>query len=146
MKALFCNYYFGFLFFFCFWQMILNYSFMLTLLNAPFVIIFSIFLQDNMITRLFKYTNKNPWLWAVYVVVIGLPVVLFISFCCTTSRSPVVVAAQKVLLLLFIYYLLPFHLIYLICKYFNLVYIVTAFTLNKNLCAVAVAKFSFTSF
>ncbi|GIY78081.1 hypothetical protein CDAR_282891 [Caerostris darwini] len=50
---------------------------------------------DNMITRLFKYTNKNPWLWAVYLVVIGLPVVLFISFCCTTTRSPAVVAAQR---------------------------------------------------
>ncbi|XP_055939197.1 calnexin-like [Argiope bruennichi] len=50
---------------------------------------------DNMITRLFKYTNKNPWLWAVYLVVIGLPVVLFISFCCTSSRSPAVVAAQR---------------------------------------------------
>ncbi|CAL1280656.1 unnamed protein product [Larinioides sclopetarius] len=50
---------------------------------------------DNMITRLFKYTNKNPWLWAVYLVVIGLPVVLFISFCCTSTRSPAVVAAQR---------------------------------------------------
>ncbi|XP_035209829.1 calnexin-like, partial [Stegodyphus dumicola] len=50
---------------------------------------------DNMITRLFKYTNKNPWLWAVYLVVIGLPVVLFISFCCTSTRSPAVIAAQR---------------------------------------------------
>lgn len=50
---------------------------------------------DNMITRLFKYTNKNPWLWAVYIVVIGLPVVLFISFCCTSSKSPAVIAAQR---------------------------------------------------
>lgn len=88
-----------------------------------------------MITRLFKYTNKNPWLWAVYVVVIGLPVVLFISFCCTTSRSPVVIAAQKVLLLFFFLFILCFflYLIFLICKYFNVVHIITAFTLNKKL-------------
>ncbi|XP_054717825.1 calnexin-like [Uloborus diversus] len=50
---------------------------------------------DNMITRLFKYTNKNPWLWAVYLVVIGLPIVLFISFCCTSPRSPATIAAQR---------------------------------------------------
>ena len=34
-----------------------------------------------------NYTNKNPWLWGVYVVVIGLPLVLIISCCC--SNSPV---------------------------------------------------------
>uniref|UniRef100_A0A4Q8K1V8 U85-Liphistoxin-Lth1a_1 n=1 Tax=Liphistius thaleban TaxID=1905330 RepID=A0A4Q8K1V8_9ARAC len=51
---------------------------------------------DNMLVRLFKYTNKHPWLWAVYVVVIGLPVVLFISFCCTTSsNTPAIIAAAK---------------------------------------------------
>ncbi|XP_023238032.1 calnexin-like, partial [Centruroides sculpturatus] len=42
---------------------------------------------DGVFLRLVKYTNKHPWLWAVYVIVIGLPIVLFISFCCTSSTS-----------------------------------------------------------
>uniref|UniRef100_A0A1W7RAW3 Calnexin n=1 Tax=Hadrurus spadix TaxID=141984 RepID=A0A1W7RAW3_9SCOR len=42
---------------------------------------------DGVFLRLVKYTNKHPWLWAVYVIVIGLPIVLFISFCCTTSTK-----------------------------------------------------------
>ncbi|XP_076319560.1 calnexin-like isoform X1 [Tachypleus tridentatus] len=42
---------------------------------------------DNVLVRLVKYTNKHPWLWAVYILVIGLPVVLFISFCCTTTPT-----------------------------------------------------------
>ena len=28
------------------------------------------------------YSNKNPWLYAVYVVLVGLPAVLIITFCC----------------------------------------------------------------
>ena len=39
---------------------------------------------DSMIVRLIKYTNKRPWLWAVYILVIALPVVLFIAFCCVS--------------------------------------------------------------
>lgn len=50
---------------------------------------------DNMLMRLFKYTNKHPWLWAVYVVVIGLPVVLFIGFCCTTDPRASAAAAKE---------------------------------------------------
>lgn len=42
---------------------------------------------DGVFLRLVKYTNKHPWLWAVYVIVIGLPIVLFISFCCTTTSK-----------------------------------------------------------
>lgn len=33
-----------------------------------------------------NYTNKNPWMWGVYVVAIGLPVVLIFSFCCGSSQ------------------------------------------------------------
>merc|ERR1719381_114867 len=41
--------------------------------------------QNNagMIKRIINYSNKNPWLYAVYVVVIGLPLVLIITFCCS---------------------------------------------------------------
>ncbi len=39
---------------------------------------------DNIIVKAMKYTNKYPWLWAVYVLAVGLPVVLFIAFCCVS--------------------------------------------------------------
>ncbi|XP_054154677.1 calnexin-like [Oppia nitens] len=39
---------------------------------------------DNLIVKAVKYTNKYPWLWAVYIVAIGIPVVLFIAFCCVS--------------------------------------------------------------
>ena len=32
-----------------------------------------------------NYTNKNPWLWAVYVIVVGLPLVLIFTFCCNSQ-------------------------------------------------------------
>ena len=37
---------------------------------------------DPLFIRLIKYTNKKPWLWAVYVLAISIPVVLFIAYCC----------------------------------------------------------------
>ena len=37
----------------------------------------------NIFTRIINYSNRNPWLYAVYVVVIGLPLVLIITFCCS---------------------------------------------------------------
>merc|ERR1712029_382512 len=45
--------------------------------------------QNNagMVKRIINYSNKNPWLYAVYVVVIGLPLVLIITFCCSSSSS-----------------------------------------------------------
>ncbi len=39
---------------------------------------------DNIVVKAVKYTNKYPWLWAVYVLAIGIPVVLFIAFCCVS--------------------------------------------------------------
>lgn len=33
--------------------------------------------------RILLYSNRNPWLYAVYVVVIGLPLVLIFTFCCS---------------------------------------------------------------
>ena len=33
------------------------------------------------------YSNKNPWLYAVYVVLVGLPLVLIITFCCSGSSD-----------------------------------------------------------
>ena len=37
--------------------------------------------------RILNYSNRNPWLYAVYVVVIGLPLVLIITFCCSSSST-----------------------------------------------------------
>merc|ERR1719189_2556681 len=44
--------------------------------------------EGGMFSRILDYSNKNPWLYAVYVVVIGLPLVLIITFCCSGSKSP----------------------------------------------------------
>lgn len=37
----------------------------------------------NIFQRILSYSNKNPWLYAVYVVLVGLPTVLIITFCCS---------------------------------------------------------------
>jgi calnexin len=37
----------------------------------------------NIFQRILAYSNKNPWLYAVYVVLVGLPTVLIITFCCS---------------------------------------------------------------
>ena len=39
-----------------------------------------------MIKRILNYSNRNPWLYAVYVVVVGLPLVLIVTFCCSGSK------------------------------------------------------------
>ena len=38
-----------------------------------------------MFRRILDYSNKNPWLYAVYVVLVGLPTVLIVTFCCSGS-------------------------------------------------------------
>merc|ERR1719461_2415713 len=42
-------------------------------------------MNGNMFRRILDYSNKNPWLYAVYVVLVGLPTVLIITFCCSGS-------------------------------------------------------------
>lgn len=39
---------------------------------------------DNFLIKAMKHANKNPWMWAVYLFAIGIPVVLFIAFCCVS--------------------------------------------------------------
>lgn len=48
--------------------------------------------MDNFIVKALKYANKNPWMWAVYVFAIGIPLMLFIAFCCL---SPVKKSSDK---------------------------------------------------
>merc|ERR1712203_1171652 len=43
--------------------------------------------NGNMFRRILDYSNKNPWLYAVYVVLVGLPLVLIITFCCSGSSE-----------------------------------------------------------
>ncbi|GAB6033237.1 Signal peptide, CUB and EGF-like domain-containing protein 2 [Chamberlinius hualienensis] len=40
---------------------------------------------EGLFNRIIKYTNANPWLWAVYVVLVALPAVLIIVFCCSSD-------------------------------------------------------------
>lgn len=42
---------------------------------------------DSWFTSMIKITNKRPWLWAVYLVSIAVPLVLFIGYCCVTPGS-----------------------------------------------------------
>lgn len=42
-------------------------------------------INGNIFSRTLAYSNKNPWLYAVYVVLVGLPTVLIITFCCSGS-------------------------------------------------------------
>ncbi|XP_075235063.1 calnexin 99A [Lycorma delicatula] len=42
---------------------------------------------DSLLTALLKYTNEHPWLWAIYIVVIALPIVLVLAFCCGSSKE-----------------------------------------------------------
>ncbi|KFB48341.1 AGAP005032-PB-like protein [Anopheles sinensis] len=37
---------------------------------------------ETVVSRVLKYCNNNPWMWAVLVVVVGLPVALLIYFLC----------------------------------------------------------------
>merc|ERR1719222_1604432 len=43
--------------------------------------------SGGMFRRIMDYSNKNPWLYAVYVVLVGLPAVLIITFCCSGSSD-----------------------------------------------------------
>jgi len=43
--------------------------------------------SGGMFRRILDYSNKNPWLYAVYVVLVGLPLVLIITFCCSGEKE-----------------------------------------------------------
>jgi len=51
--------------------------------------------QDGLFNRILKYTNSNPWLWAVYVVVVALPIVLIVVFCCSSEDKSAKVEVGK---------------------------------------------------
>ncbi|OXA53227.1 calnexin [Folsomia candida] len=43
--------------------------------------------NEGVFRRTLNYTNAHPWLWAVYVLVIALPIVLIFTFCCGSSQD-----------------------------------------------------------
>lgn len=43
--------------------------------------------SDNFFVRMIKNTNKKPWLWAVYLLIIAVPVIAFIAYCCVEPVS-----------------------------------------------------------
>ncbi|XP_071442209.1 calnexin-like isoform X2 [Hetaerina americana] len=42
---------------------------------------------EGLIMRIISYTNAHPWLWALYLVVVALPLVLLLVFCCSSSQE-----------------------------------------------------------
>lgn len=51
----------------------------------------------GMFRRILNYSNRNPWLYAVYLVVVGLPLVLIVTFCCSgpSATAPAPASAAK---------------------------------------------------
>lgn len=49
----------------------------------------------GLVRRILNYSNRNPWLYAVYLVVVGLPLVLIVTFCCSgDGKSAAAKAAE----------------------------------------------------
>lgn len=44
--------------------------------------------SDSVIDGLLKAANDKPWLWAIYLLIILLPIVLIAIFCFGTSKKP----------------------------------------------------------
>lgn len=43
--------------------------------------------SEGVISRIINYSNAHPWLWAIYIFVIGLPLVLVFTFCCSQDKK-----------------------------------------------------------
>lgn len=43
--------------------------------------------SPSIVTKFLSYTQQYPWLWAVCVLAVGLPLCLFIAFCCTGKKT-----------------------------------------------------------
>ncbi|XP_055635986.1 calnexin-like isoform X2 [Toxorhynchites rutilus septentrionalis] len=43
---------------------------------------------ETFVSRMMKFANENPWMWAVLVVVIGLPLAIILYLVCTSKASP----------------------------------------------------------
>ena len=47
------------------------------------------FQQSSVVDALLDVTKDKPWLWAVLLLVVVLPTVLLIAYCCITRGSKV---------------------------------------------------------
>nr|AIF71174.1 calnexin [Penaeus japonicus] len=43
--------------------------------------------QAGVFRRIINYSNKNPWLYGIYVLLVAIPVVLIFSFCCAEAKD-----------------------------------------------------------
>ncbi|XP_055540341.1 calnexin-like isoform X2 [Wyeomyia smithii] len=43
---------------------------------------------ETFITRILKYTNENPWMYAVLIIVVGLPLAILFYLACSSKTSP----------------------------------------------------------
>lgn len=43
---------------------------------------------ETVVSRVMKFANDNPWMWAVLVVVVGLPLAIFIYLACSSKSTP----------------------------------------------------------
>lgn len=50
---------------------------------------------DTAISRIMKFTNENPWMWAVLLVVVGLPLAIFVYLACSSKAVPPTSAQAK---------------------------------------------------
>lgn len=51
--------------------------------------------SPSQLTRAMHYLKMHPWLWAIIVIAIALPLFLFISYCCDTKKSSTDEAAKR---------------------------------------------------
>lgn len=50
---------------------------------------------ETFVSRVMKFTNENPWMWAVFVVVVGLPLAIFIYLACSSKSTSSPTARAK---------------------------------------------------
>ncbi|XP_055592497.1 calnexin-like isoform X2 [Uranotaenia lowii] len=43
---------------------------------------------ETFVSRVLKFTNENPWMWAVLIVVVGLPLAIILYIACFSKNSP----------------------------------------------------------
>lgn len=50
---------------------------------------------ETVVSRVMKFGNENPWMWAVLLVVVGLPLAIFIYLACSSKSTPSPIARNK---------------------------------------------------
>jgi calnexin len=51
--------------------------------------------QKSVVQAVLDATNERPWLWAVFILVVVLPIVLVIAYCCMSGSKPEDIARHK---------------------------------------------------